>query len=387
MDRRVDMRMGGFSLVELMVALLFTLLLMAGLGTVFRASLGSFYASGESLSNTRRNRASIDLLGDDIGLACMYLADLALPPQMPANAPPFFIVPNVPIANAGAGDPRATDELYFYLDEPLPFEGTLQAASTQATAAGLVMSGGDVGAQGGAYVVNCASHEYARQVEEGQVAILKDFWEAVYVAGPKVNGQVVTFAPGAAPRAGVVGGGPSGLPGRASHALGAAVMFVRPAQMVRYRIVMLQLDPERPNGVPCLVRDQGLYAFDGLGPVGPSGDESGVGRAPRRRQIVTENASGFKVYLSANDGEAWAGLGLGEAGFASGWDGRDGIRGLLDRQLGAAGRPGFQTTRGREHWFREIPILVRIDLTTRTATRRPGFSGAAGHKDQTQSLV
>jgi hypothetical protein len=166
-------------------------------------------------------------------------------------------------------------------------------------------------------------------------------------------------------------------------------MFVKPAQMVRYRVVMLRLDPdpERPDGVPCLVRDQGLYAFDGLG---PSGDESGVGGAPRRRQIVTENVSGFKVYLSANDGEGWAGLGLGEAGFASGWDGRDGIRGLLDRQLGAAGRPGFQTTRGREHWFREIPILVRIDLTTRTATKRPEFSGergAARHKDQTQSLV
>jgi hypothetical protein len=377
-------------LVELMIALLFALLLMAGLGMVFKASLSSFYTSGESLSNARRSRMSIDLLGDDINLACMYLADIALPPQTLANVPPFFVIPNVPIANAGAGDPKITDELYFYLDEPLPFEGTLQTASTQTTAADLVMSGGDIDTQSSAYIVNCLSHEYAKQVEDGQVAILKDFWEAVYVTSLKVNGQIVTFAPGASPSTGVVGGGPSGLPARANHVAGAAVMFVRPAQMVRYRIVMLRLDPdpERPSGVPCLVRDQGQYTWDGSG--FNNDDESGIGKAPRRRQIITENVSGFKTYLSVNDGRDWAGLGLGETGFASGWDGLDGIRGQLDKQLWVAGRLGFQTTRGREHWFREIPTLVRIDLTTRTATRRTEFSKdrkELAHKELTQSLV
>jgi len=369
----------GFSLVELLVALLFTLMLMAGLATVFKSSLTSFYASGEKLSSARRGRMSIDLLGDDIGLACMYLTDLALPPQTLASVPPFFIIPNVAVSSAGADGPVATDELYFYLDEPLPFEGTLQAASSQRTAADLVLSGGDVETQASTYVVNCSSHEYAKQVEDGQVAILKDFWEAVCVANPKANGPVVTFTAGApgrgcgtasapsrgcgaagAPRAGVTGSGPSGLPARANHIPGAAVMFVRPAQMVRYRIVMLKLDPdpERPNGVPCLVRDQGVYSWDGSG---FGGDEAGIGTEPRLRQIITENVSGFKVYLSVNDGKDWAGLGLGETGFASGWDGAGGIRGLIDKQLETAGRPGLRTTRGREHWFREVPVLVRID--------------------------
>jgi hypothetical protein len=373
-----------------MVALLFTLLLMAGLAAVLKASLASFYTSGESTSNARRSRMSVDILGDDINLACMYLTDMALPPQTLTRVPPFYIVPNAPVANAGAGDPATTDELYFYMDEPLPFEGTLQGASAQTTAADLVLSGGDVDAHGSTYVVNCGSSEYARRVEEGQVAILKDFWEAVYVTDLRVSGPTVSFVPGAAPAAGIVGGGPSGLPGRASHVPGAAVMFVRPAQMVRYRIVMLRLDPdpEKPGGVPCLVRDQGRYTWDGAG--FNDGDESGIGAAPRQRQIITENVSAFKVYLSADGGRAWAGLGLNRTGFDSGWDGPGGVRGLIDAQLLDAGRPGLQTTRGREHWFREVPTLVRVDLTTRTATRRPEFSPdrrEPAHKELAQSLV
>jgi hypothetical protein len=167
-------------------------------------------------------------------------------------------------------------------------------------------------------------------------------------------------------------------------------MFIRPAQMVRYRIVMLRLDPdpERPGGVPCLVRDQGRYTWDGSGFNG--GDESGIGAAPRSRQIVTENVSGFKVYLSANGGRDWAGLGLGLTGFDQGWNGAGGMRSLIDKQLLASGRPGFQTTRGREHWFREVPVLVGVDLATRTATRRAEFSRERkepAHKELAQSLI
>jgi hypothetical protein len=275
------------------------------------------------------------------------------------------------------------------LDEPLPVEGTLLAVSTQRPAADSVMSGGDIGTQGSTFVVNCSSGEYSKQVEQGQVAILKDFWEAVYVANPRASGPTVTFTAGASPSAGVTGSGPSGLPTKANHIPGSAVMFVKPAHMVRYRVVMLPLDPdpERPNGIPCLVRDQGAYSWDGSG---LDGDESGVGAAPRSRQIITENVQGFKVYLSANGGKEWAGLGLVGTGFTAGWDAGGGIRGLIDKQLGAVGRPSLQSTRGREHWFREIPTLVRIDLTTKTATKRAEFSvghDEPAHKELTQSLV
>jgi hypothetical protein len=373
----------GFSLVEMLVALLFTLLLMQGLGQVFKSSLTSFYTSGESLSNARRNRMSIDLLSEDINLACMYLTDMAVPPLTLASLPPFYIIPNAAIANAGDDDPAIGDELYFYLDEPLPFEGVLSSASSQQTASDLVLSGEELSVSNNEFVVNCITSDYARLVQNGQVAILKDFWEAIHMVNVSVSGETVRFNEGPTPNAGITGSGNIGMPARANHFAGTAVMFVRPSQMIRYRIELLRLDPdpERPHGIPCLVRDQGTYNWGGAGFVAD----------PSLRQIITENVSGFKVYLSANGGVNWAGEGLSTTGFAAGWDAAAGIRGLIDTQLAnGAGRPGFNTTRGDEHWFRDIPTLVRVDLTTRTASRRAEFSEThtqLAHKELTQSLV
>ena len=46
----------GFSLVELLVALAFTMFLMAGMANIYKSSLSTFYTSGESVSSARRNR-------------------------------------------------------------------------------------------------------------------------------------------------------------------------------------------------------------------------------------------------------------------------------------------------------------------------------------------
>ena len=129
----------GFSLVELLVALVFTMTLMAGMANVYKASLSSFYTSGESISHVRRNRMSMDLLADDLNQACMYLADLAVPPATSATMQPFFVWPNMPIE--GSDDPATSDELYFYVDQSLPFEGTLVTGTTQASTAELVLTG------------------------------------------------------------------------------------------------------------------------------------------------------------------------------------------------------------------------------------------------------
>ena len=87
----------GFSLVEMLVALVFTGILMAGMATVFKTSLSTFYTSGEQLSSARRNRMSIDLLGDDLNAACMYLLDPSVPPAVVATNPPFYILPNMAV--------------------------------------------------------------------------------------------------------------------------------------------------------------------------------------------------------------------------------------------------------------------------------------------------
>jgi len=56
----------------------------------------------------------------------------------------------------------------------------------------------------------------------------------------------------------------------------------------------------------------------------------------------------------------------------------------------SSGRPDHQTTRASEHWFRSIPTLVRVDVSTRTATQRTEYSdtpNTLAYKDLTQSLV
>jgi hypothetical protein len=377
----------GFSLVELLVALLFTLFLMAGLATVFKSSVSSFAATGESVSNARRNRLSIQLLGEDINMAGMYLVDMVLPPFTLPKRPPFCVIPNSDIENPrqDAGDPKKTDELYFYLDEPLPFEGTLKASPAQATAADAVLYGAIIDSAAGGYTVDCQSNDYASQVKAGQVAIFKDFWEAVYVAAPSVSGRNVTFSVGASPSAGVTGIGSLGLPSRVNHRPESGVLFVRPAQVVVYLIEMAQLDPTKPEGIPCLVRRQGDYSYAG---------NAYVASAVGPRQIITENVTGFKVYLSANGGRDWAGIGSAASGFDEGWDGASGMRGQIDKQLLVVGRPGQHSTRGNEHWFRSIPILVRVDVTTRTATKRSEYSTnysadkpEAAYKLLTQTLI
>ena len=70
---------------------------------------------------------------------------------------------------------------------------------------------------------------------------------------------------------------------------------------------------------------------------------------------------------------------------------------MLDTQLSAgvgsvpaSGRAGFTTTRVSEQWFRLIPTLVRVDVTTRSATQRTEYgttADTAAYKQLTQSLI
>ena len=124
----------GFSLVELLVAVMFVGILMAGMANVFRSSVSTLATSSEGISSGRRNRMSIDLLYDDLNTAALYITDLTAPPSnVSATNPVFYILANMPIGTGAPGppkpdpidDPQTSDELFFYLDQPLPFEGTL----------------------------------------------------------------------------------------------------------------------------------------------------------------------------------------------------------------------------------------------------------------------
>jgi hypothetical protein len=223
-------------------------------------------------------------------------------------------------------------------------------------------------------------------INKGLTVIFKDTWDPRYVANNlPITGTVLTVVVGGNPSSSTTGVGGASTAAPVSHIAGCGIVFVNPSQMIRYRVQMLALDmdPSKPNGIPCLVRDQGTYNAAGF-----------TVDAFQQQQIVAENVQAFKVYLSCNNGLGWAGVGLTGTGF-TGWDagttGTSGIRNLVDAQLVTSGRPGFTTTRGSEDWFRSIPTLVRCDVTTRSTGQRSEYnttgSTAVAYKLQTQSLV
>lgn len=406
----------GFSLVELLVALVFMSILMAGMAKVYQSSMNTFYKSGESISSGRRNRMAMDLLYDDLNAAGQYLVNLTAYPSFGANNPGFYILPNQTYAGTDVPAAKAlTDQLSFYYDEALPFEGRLlaDASHTFATTsnADLVSNQTDVAATSNfdtKLEVRFQDPTYANMVQTystgttGLVAVFKDQWGPMAVSkvalGPGTSD--VTFEPQVAPDnekglpTGVnpfnkerhfAGDGsfPSGLPGTINGAPsmgGAPVLFVHPAQMVRYTIKSMDLDPSGGGvGVPCLVRQQGDYAPGGF--------------VPSQETVIAEDVTGFKVYLSAYPDptnadltKTWAGWKLTANDFDGGWT--NGILAAVNNQLATLGLTASANT-SDPNWFRNTPLIVRVDLTTRTAIKRTDNTTTgttADYQERTQTL-
>ena len=376
MAKRDIANRAGFSLVELLVALLFTGILMAGMANVFKASVTTLATSTERISSARSSRMSIDLLRDDLNHAGLFLSDLVSPPQLAGSNPSFYILPNVPIDDPGSDDPQSADQLFFYLDQPLPFEGSLTSSGAR-SAAELVLVGEAQTVSDGTFIIDCKEASYASMVQPGCFVVFKDSFEAFSIATVTLSGKNVTITTGVASNSAVTGIGPTGTPSKAKHIVLTDVMFYLPAQVVRYSVKMKKFDPQKDTGIPCLMRDQGTYSSTGFTPVAS------------QETIVAENVSGFKAYLSANSGQSWAGYGKTYTGFTAGWTA--GIRTEIDTQLASAGRSEYNATQGDENWIRNTPTLVRLDITTRSATKRTEYSATplatTAYKDFTQSLV
>jgi len=394
MDRSRPLSPGkGFSIVEMMVALLFTMVLMAGLGVVFKSSLSVFYTSGERLASIRRNQMSTDLLYDDLNSAGMTLADISSPlPSGPTN-PAFYIIPNVPIVDPGPNDPQTTDELYLAFDFALPFEGQLIKGGGQSgsggpggggsTAVEAVLGAKVADTSDSTYEIDCGSDVYASMVKAGMSFHIKDnlshpAMEIESVVAPSKS-KTITVKTISVPTLGtqVSGRGDPATLRAERRVEKAGVIFILPKQMVRYRIVMQKLDPSAASEVPCLIREQGTY--DPATAFVPAGGA--------QTQIIAENVAGFKAYLSANSGADWAGTLVTATGMGDGWT--NGIQAALDGQLLSIGRQDYTNTSSTS-WYRDIPVLLRLDITTRTATQREEYSPVAkqlAYKEYTQSLV
>ncbi len=390
--RTFRFRSAGFSLVELMVALVFISILMAGMAKVFQSSLNTFYASGETLSSHRRNLMAGEMVYDDLNTTGMYLATLPEPPSgFSTTNPPFSITPNKTLT-LGITDPNIPvaqntvtfDELTLYMDQPLPFEGTNQDP----------IKGNDEDLPAGTPQVNkvftlqLKDTKQVAQVKAGMKAIFKDAFHPFEI-GAVSSSSPTTVTITTVDKPQDLAGAPTstGDAGDSSHLSGASVVIVVPAQQVRYTILLKNFDPSAPTKlIPCLVRQQGTYNAAAFTP------------DPALETIIAENVSGFKVYLSmdpSNTVKPMSAVWGGYQSAATDWAAAGGILSVLNSQIsdaGGLGRAGYKlVSNANLNWFRDIPVTVRIDLTTRTVTARTEYQSASpggrAFRDTTQSMV
>ena len=394
----------GFSLIELLVALVFTAILMAGMAKVFQASLGTFYTAGEKLSSARRNRLSLDLLYDDLNTAGMMLIPTDIAAGGPQSAavsganPLFAINPNVAVTikkgNADGSNLTVTaDQLLMYSDQALPFEGTLKGAipGTTSLLAAAVAAGGTAAVPTSTtFTIDCGSTSQASQVQAGMAIVFKDSLSGRGIASVSSgSGNQIIITPSSTIQSATGGSTGTTLLDPYGHLDGAKVLFVQTAQQVRYSIQPMKLDPADANhDIPCLVREQENY--DPTGFKSPLDPTPGAG-VNYSITIVAENVTGLKFYLSMNPGDTasatnkvWAGYGYTGTSFNTGILGAGGSAGTgtLNDQLSTYGVTGFGAVASQDSstalkdlvWFRNIPVAVRADVTTRTATARTEYN-------------
>lgn len=366
----------GFSLVELMIALLFTSILMAGMARVFQTSISTFVTSADALSSARRNRLALDMLQDDVNAAGTYLVNVnEYPKQLTTSNPGFYVIPNRPILNDTGGNVGGTtDELYMYLDAALPMEGRLVTriqGLDEIKATGSSLPTGVL-----TFTIAFDDPNVAAMVRPGQFVVFKDWLKSKLIATATVSGSQVVITADPNPQTTVPGCGASYFD-QFSHVPGAVTMVVNMGRMVRYRIKAKQLDPAG-GFVPCLVREEVAY-----NPAADAATPSTVVPAGTPDQIISADVSSFKVSLSLNGGQTWATSTVSD--FAGGWTG--GILTALQAQA-----PNLKISSDL-NWFREAPTLVKIDLKTRTAMQRAEYLADGqtyeyqGYKDRIETFV
>lgn len=371
----------GFSLVELLVALVFVSLLMAGMAKVFASSISVFNTTNEAIGIQRNNRWVVEQLNDDFSQMGMVFPDRILPAHVLSGAHPHFrIDPDQSVAGVvrvSDTDPGATetetvtaDQVQFFSDLPLGISGTWSADTTGADST----TGSGTAAPSSAGIAFTQGSE--ADLRAGDVMVILDSgetgkWEYPLVTGNPV-GNPITFEkdPTAIARFTFT---PTEGGVQLAHRAGVPVFFVRPNQVVRYSVQAVALDPSNSTvRIPCLVRQTASY------PLAGTIDWTNV-----PAQIISEQVVGFRVDLSFNGGASWARTG------ARTWSD---IQSNANTQLSASGLPGFNSITDPSHpdWFRNISCLVRLDITTRSAIRREEYNAAPGaraYRTRTHTLL
>jgi len=375
---------GGFSLVEMLVALVFMSVLMAGMAGVFKTSIGTFSATGETISTQHHNRWALEQISDDISQAGFVFPDRVLPDRILSGSESLFSVTpdqtltakRVSDTNPGAveNETITADVFQFFMDVPLPVQGTWAA-----TTGGEGMDTGGSGTTPPDRAEISFTVGSYTDLQAGDVEVICDSgehgtWEHPIINAP-TSATIVFDTTEASLEAYTSTAMTSGI--MLAHHEGVPVFFVRPAQLIRYSVRALALDPGNTSVLtPCLVRQQASY---------PATSTGTVNWTTVAAQIVAENVSGFKVDLSFDGGATWNRPTTAPITWAA-------FSANANATLANKGLAGFQsiTDSSARAWFRNIPCLIRIDLTTRTAVRREEYSATTGSrawKTRTQTLM
>ncbi|HEY3269797.1 MAG TPA: prepilin-type N-terminal cleavage/methylation domain-containing protein [Geothrix sp.] len=362
----------GFSLVELLVALVFMGVLMTGMLRVFGSALNSFHGASEAMSANRAKRWALNQLVDDLQSAGYFfpirpVPNVSIDTTGGQNAMMIFPNQTVPVKSLDPATGQLTtqtitfDEVQVVGDQPLPIQARLAATPTDIGTVTLNVISGDLS-----------------QVRAGDYLMMLDA-AFVVVQVASVSGQIVTLNTDPSvsqdPATGLMTGVNAGL-NTLSHQSGADVFFVRPNQVVRYTILPLSLDPGNAAAqVPCLVRDQTTYPPSGIRVTWPASTASPL-PAGFTRTVIAENIAGnptaagatsfgLRVDLSVDSGTTWSRTG------AADWPA---IVTGLNTQLKTLypTQPANQsiTNPSNPIWFRNVPAIFRMDLTTRTTLER-----------------
>lgn len=384
-DPRLNQR--GFSLVELLVALFFTAILMAGLANIFKSSMSAFSTSSDKLANSRRNRLAMDMVFDDVNAAGMYLTNLASYPSIfHSSYPPFYILPNQTYKGTDIPSAKAiSDALFLYMDHALPYEGVVAEDAGEGFAAYIPQGDGPTG-QPEVYLpatqsieVKFKAREAAPQVKAGDYLIFRNGFE-VKKLGPitpteSTNSSSLKADISSDPMDQYGGATGAGIDlFRFTQKAGQPLVVVRPRQYIRYSIQGRRVESGKADQTPCLVRDQFNYT---------DFTQSPTTAVPTASMIVAENAVCLKVYISVDGGATWIGQGSSSTTYT------DGIQKALDTKIGTVGHKQISSTENPS-WFREYPALIRLDLTTRSGQQRQEYSKDAtsrAYQEQTQSIV
>lgn len=334
----------GFSLVELLVAVLLTGILMAGMAKIFASCLSSFHTTGELMGAQRRNRWILNQLGDDLRMAGHTDGLDTTKVTSTLAEDPFVITPGTV-----AGSSR--DQIDLFMNEPVQELRVSAAADANATTLALTAVGGN-----------------PMNIQAGDLLIIKDGIQAEYgYASAAVSSGSVTLMGESDQQANsaiteFMKYGSTAL--QKPHKVDEPVTVIRPCRLIHYGIENRALDPSAPTTtIPCLIRKEAVFGS------GAQADWSTVSG-----NIIAENVSALRVDLSVDGGVNWDHGATWAATVA-----------LANARLNAANQITVNT-----FWFKRVPALLRVEIRSRTPLARTEYAstpGTAAFKERTQILV